>query len=243
MQVIHLHSSHEPPRSTRKLPPSAWVIVAAFREARRIGAVLEGLLSVASNIVVVDDGSDDGTYRVVLQYPVWTLRHVVNLGQGAALQTGIRFALARGARYVATFDADGQHDPGDLLRMYEVLKQTGADVVLGSRFAGSAPGMPWSRRLLLKAATWFTRTVSGVRVTDTHNGIRFLTRNAAERIEITMNRMAHASEILHQIAQRGLRYVEIPVTIRYTSETLHKGQRAANAITIAAEVLGEQLVK
>ncbi len=227
--------------SPTRLPETVWVVVAAFREAERLGPVLNELLTVASNVVVVDDGSDDGTSDVALRFPVWVLRHVLNLGQGAALQTGIHFALRQGAKYVATFDADGQHDPRDLPRLYRALIDNDADFALGSRFIGASPGIPRSRRLVLRAGVWFTRLVSGIKVTDTHNGIRMFTRRGAERIRITLNRMAHASEILDQIAQSGLRYVEVPVTVRYSLETLSKGQRNRHALAIAAAILGDRL--
>ncbi len=149
---------------------------------------------------MVDDGSHDGTAREVLRHPVWLLQHASNLGQGAALQTGIRFALARGADYVATFDADGQHQAADLPKMLRVLIDSGADFALGSRFLGRAEGIPLSRRIILKLGTIFTRLVSGVALSDVHNGIRVMTQRGAEALHITMNRMEHASQMIEQIA-------------------------------------------
>ena len=230
-------------RDEGRLPDDVWVVVPCFREAPRIGDVLSSLLAIARNVVVVDDGSDDGTAEEALRFPVWVLRHAVNLGQGAALQTGLRFALEQGAAFVATFDGDGQHDPHDLIRLYRALRETGADVALGSRFLGRAVAMPRSRRLVLRAGIWFTRLLSGIRVTDTHNGIRMFTRRGAETVRITMNRMAHASEILDQIAASGLSYTEVPVTVRYTEASLAKGQRTRNAVQIALTLLGDRLAR
>ncbi len=226
-----------------RLPPDCWVVVPAYNEAGRIGQVLEDLLRVAQSVVVVDDGSHDNTAQVAAQFPVWVLRHVVNLGQGAALQTGITFALRNHAAYIATFDADGQHVPTDLLTMYRVLAAGQADYVLGSRFLGRAEGIPLTRKILLKAAVVFTWLLSGIRVTDTHNGIRMMTRRGAERINITMNRMEHASEILDQIAASGLRFVEVPVTIRYSLESLAKGQRSTAAGRMALKILAEKVTR
>ncbi len=129
---------------------------------------------------------------------VTVLRHPINLGQGAALQTGISYALRHGARYVATFDGDGQH-PRDLVRMLEKLKEISADIVLGSRFLGEAPGIPLRRKLFLRAAVLFTNVTTGTRLTDTHNGLRLMTADAARRFRITQNGMAHASEFIEQI--------------------------------------------
>ena len=226
-----------------RLPPDVFVVVPAYNEAPRIGPVLEKLLEVASTVVVVDDGSRDNTFDVARRYPVWLLRHVVNLGQGAAIQTGITFALQKGALFVATFDADGQHEPRDLLRMYNRLVEEGADYALGSRFLGRTENMPWSRWLMLKAAVWFTRLMSGIWVTDTHNGIRMMTRRGAERIHITLNRMEHASEILDQIARSGYRFIEVPVTIRYSVESLAKGQKTTAAVRLAAKLFAERLAQ
>lgn len=226
-----------------KLPPEVWVVVPAFNEGRRLADTLANLLTVAQTVVVVDDGSADDTYQVALEHPVWALRHVVNLGQGAALQTGITFALRKGAEYVATFDADGQHDPRDLLRMLCELEQSAAHYALGSRFQGRAEGIPPARRAMLKAAVWFTRAMSGIAISDTHNGIRLMTRRGAEQIHITMNRMEHASELLDQVARSGLRFVEVPVTIRYTDASLAKGQKTSAAVRLGMKILAERVLR
>jgi len=226
--------------SQAKLPADVWVVVPAYNESARLGNTLKDLLTVAQTVVVVDDGSKDDTYDVASQYPVWVLRHVVNLGQGAALQTGITFALRQGAQYVATFDADGQHDARDLLSMLEMLQSSGADYALGSRFLGRAEGIPWHRRLMLRAAVLFTRLLSGAVVSDTHNGIRLMTRRGAQRIHITLNRMEHASQIIDQIVASGLPFIEVPVTIRYTQASLAKGQKTSAAVRMGLKLIVEK---
>lgn len=235
--------SRVPQASARVLPSCVWVVVPAYNEAARLSAVLTSLLGVAANVVVVDDGSNDNTSDIITGFPAWLVKHAVNLGQGAAIQTGISFALRRGAEYIATFDADGQHDPHDLLKMYEALLASGADYALGSRFLGRAEGIPWSRRLILRAAVYFTRLTSRIRITDAHNGIRMMTRRGAACIGLTMNRMEHASEILDQIARSGLSYIEVPVTIRYSTESLEKGQRSSAALRLGAKLLAEKVLR
>lgn len=215
----------------------AWVVMPACNEEARIGPALDGVLRVASRVVVVDDGSTDRTADAALRRPVWLVSHPVNLGQGAALQTGIDFALARGAACIVTFDADGQHDPEDIPRLIAALDHSGADYALGSRFLGTAEGIPRTRRLVLKAAVLFTRAISRVDVSDAHNGLRAMTRRGAERLRIRFNRMEHASEIVETIGRSGLKYVEVPVRVRYSRATLAKGQRTAGAIGIALRVL------
>jgi glycosyltransferase involved in cell wall biosynthesis len=206
-----------------------FVVVAAYNEESVIADVLRELSSVVPNIVVVDDGSTDDTYRTACRHARWTLRHPVNRGQGAALQTGISFALQRGAGVVVTFDADGQHRPEDIPRLVESLDRERCDIALGSRFLGTAEGLPLSRRLTLKAAVLFSRVASGLSLSDAHNGLRAFTRRAAELVDLRLDRMAHASELLDQIARSGLPYCEVPVHVRYTEYSTQKGQRLGNA--------------
>ena len=225
------------------VPSNTWIIVPAYNEATRIGRTLQTLLPLYPNVVVIDDGSTDTTRQVAHEAGAWVLRHEVNSGQGASLQTGLDFALRQGADYLVTFDADGQHDPDDIARMLAPLTKGEADVALGSRFLGQTVDMPFTRKLILKAGVLFTRIVSNIKVTDTHNGLRAFTRAAASKLHLVQDRMAHASEILDQIRQQQLRYVEVPVTIRYTADTLAKGQTSMQAVKIAGELLLGRMIK
>ncbi len=219
-----------------------WLVIAAYNEETRLAATLRKVCSLPVNVVVVDDGSRDDTYRIALNHPVWVLKHRINCGQGAALQTGIDFALAKGAEILVTFDADGQHSIEDLEALVEPVRRGEVDAALGSRFLGKTVGMPLSRRIVLKLAVWFTRIFSGIQVTDTHNGLRAFSRRAAQRLRITQDRMAHASEILDRIIQENLSYCEVPVTIRYTEDTMQKGQSSLNAVKIAGQLfLGKMI--
>ncbi len=220
-----------------------WIVVPAYREAGRLGATLDALCASYPNVVVVDDGSEDRTSEVAAEHPVWVLRHLINCGQGAALQTGIDFALARGAGLIVSFDADGQHGVDDIARLAQPVLSGSVDIALGSRFLGDTVGMPWSRRFMLKAAVLFTRLVSRLDVTDTHNGLRAMSAGAARRIKITHDRMAHASEILDQIHTLGLRFCEVPVRIRYNEEVLGKGQSTSSAFRIAGQFLFQKLTR
>jgi glycosyltransferase involved in cell wall biosynthesis len=223
--------------------PRVWAVIAAYNEATRLDATLHNLRAQPVSVVVVDDGSGDRTSTVALTHEVWVLRHLINCGQGAALQTGMDFALRQGADIIVTFDADGQHSADDLPRLVEPIVSGVADVVLGSRFLGKTVNLPWTRWLVLKLGVLFTRIFSNIRVTDAHNGYRAFSRHAAERIRITQNRMAHASEILDRIREHDLRFVEVPVTIHYTADTLAKGQSSWNAARIAGQLLLGRMVK
>lgn len=229
--------------ASSKPTPAIWIVVPAYNEGKRIAGTLESLTPFAGRIVVVDDGSRDDTADVALQQDVWLVRHSINCGQGAALQTGIDFAMQRGAEIIVTFDGDGQHRVDDIAGLVEPLLTKEADIVLGSRFLGACENLPWSRWAILKAGVLFTRVVSRISVTDTHNGLRAFSRLAAQKLRIRENRMAHASEILHEIRVQKLRYCERPVTIRYTAATLAKGQSSWNAVRIAAKFLLGRVVR
>jgi glycosyltransferase involved in cell wall biosynthesis len=216
---------------------SVWIVVPAFNEERTIQEVVLGLRRLYPDVIVVDDCSTDATAVLARTAGAHLVRHPINLGQGAALQTGITFALQRGASYLVTFDADLQHRADEIPALLDTLTKSGADFALGSRFIGSASDIDPSRRMLLKAAVLFTRLTTGLEVTDTHNGLRAMTRRGASRLQIRQNRMAHASEILQQIARSRLAYVEVPVTVRYTSYSKAKGQRLSNSLSIVLELV------
>jgi glycosyltransferase involved in cell wall biosynthesis len=216
------------------MPPQAGVIavIAAYNEARAIEAVIRDLSPEVAEVIVVDDGSKDETAAVARKAGAVVLRHPINRGQGAALQSGIRLALARGAAIVVTFDADGQHLASDVPKLVGPVARGEADVALGSRFLGGTSNVPAFRRLLLKGAVVFTRWTTGLALTDAHNGLRALSRKAAETIRIRQDRMAHASEIVSEIRRHGLKFVEIPITVLYTDYSRRKGQSALGAFRV-----------
>jgi len=218
-----------------------WVVIPAYNEASVVGNVVAEVTRAGYRVALVDDGPSDATGVRATESGAVVVRHPINLGQGAAIQTGIEFALAEGADIIVIFDADGQHRTLDIAVLIDALDTHGADFALGSRYLGKAVNQPRSRRVVLKAATWFTRLTTGLKVTDTHNGLRAMTRRGAQRINLRQNRMAHASEILHQIADSGLKYVEAPVTIEYSAYSLAKGQTFADALMILTDLFARRL--
>jgi glycosyltransferase involved in cell wall biosynthesis len=216
---------------------SVWIVVPAHNEQSTIQQVVSGLRRSFPNIVVVDDCSSDLTATRARAAGADVLRHPINLGQGASLQTGIDFALQKGAGYIVTFDADLQHRPEDVPLLLIALRESGADFALGSRFLGTAVNIGLTRRLLLKVAVFFTRLTTGLKITDAHNGLRAMTRRGALFLRIRQNGMAHASEILQQIAKSALPYVEVPVTVEYTPYSMAKGQKLSNSLNIVLELL------
>jgi glycosyltransferase involved in cell wall biosynthesis len=221
--------------------PCIWVVIPAYNEASVVANVVADVKRAGYRVAVVDDGSSDATGTCAADAGATVVRHPINLGQGAAIQTGIEFVLGEAADLLVIFDADGQHRTADIAVLITALDGQSADFALGSRFLGSSVNQPLSRRILLKAATWFTRLTTGLDVTDTHNGLRAMTRRGAQSINLRQNRMAHASEILHQIADSGLTYVEAPVTIEYSAYSLAKGQTLGDALTILTDLFARRL--
>jgi glycosyltransferase involved in cell wall biosynthesis len=216
---------------------NVWIVIAAYNEGSVIAKVIENIINVFPNIVVVDDGSKDITAEAAKNAGAKIVSHPINLGQGAALQTGIDFALLQNAEVIVTFDADGQHRIEDAITMVEYLIDNQIDIVCGSRFLNvRSSTLPFKRKLLLKMATLFTRITTGIPVTDAHNGLRALSLKAAKAIRITQNRMAHASEIIFQIHEKSLIFAEIPVEIIYTEYSLKKGQKVSNSINILLDI-------
>ncbi len=217
-----------------------FAVIPNYNERGRIGAVVRDLLPRVHRVVVVDDGSSDGSAEEARAAGADVVVHVLNRGQGAALKTGTVLAVAEGADVVVHFDADGQHDPEAIPTLTTPILEGRADVVFGSRFLGvTSVGMPFSRRLLLAAARQFSGVVLGIprTVTDPQSGMRAMTAAAAEEIDFAQDRMAHCSEILRNAYASELRCVEVPVQVRYTAETLAKGQKASDAFKIVWQLL------
>ncbi len=208
-----------------------WVVIAAYNEGAVIRDVVLGVAREGWSVVVVDDGSRDDTADCARSAGVTVVRHAVNLGQGAALQTGIDFALRRGARHIVTFDADGQMAVEDIPVLIAAL-DAGADIALGSRFLGTVEGATRERMALLKTAVMMSNRMSGLELTDAHCGLRAFHAHVAPKVRMVQNRMAHASELLRKIKQSRLRVVEVPCTIRYTAHSMAKGQGGFQAVRI-----------
>lgn len=208
-----------------------------YNESTVVGTVIEQLRTVFERVVCVDDGSTDGSQEIARTAGAVVIQHPVNLGQGAALQTGIEYALRDPElNCIVTFDADGQHRVEDAQAMVARILADEADVVLGSRFLDRRTKLSPGKRLFLKAAVVQTRLSTGLDLTDAHNGLRALSPDAARQIRLTQNRMAHASELIHQIAQLQLRFSEYPVEIIYTDYSKSKGQPLLNAVNVLADL-------
>ena len=211
-----------------------WIVVPAFNEASVIGDVIADVRSVFDHIVCVDDGSKDDTGDIALRAGAHVVRHPVNLGQGAASQTGVEYARRQpGAQVFATFDADGQHRLKDVIAMIDRLSTEDVDMVVGTRFAEpSVSKPPLVKRILLRAAAWLSPTSRQLGLTDAHNGLRVFNKKVADGLNITMNGMSHASEFIALAVENGWRVTEEPVEILYTDYSKSKGQPLLNGVNI-----------
>lgn len=214
-------------------------IVPCFNEASVIYDNINKIFKTYNFVVCVDDGSNDESVNEIRKTNALLVKHPINLGQGAALQTGVEYVLKflPGIEYFVTFDADGQHSLKDVTKMLKTIKKERLDIVMGSRFLGRAHGIKYSKKLVLKAAIKFTNIFSSVKLTDTHNGLRVFNRKFAESLNITMSDMAHASEIIDIIGSGEWTYKEVPITISYTDYSMSKGQSMFNSINILFDLL------
>jgi glycosyltransferase involved in cell wall biosynthesis len=221
------------------------IVIPLYNEAAVIKQVLMELKEKFPKyiLVVVDDSSSDESFKEACMEGIYLLKHTVNLGQGAALQTGLEFAREIGCSYAVTFDSDGQHNPDDIEPFIQTLKEDKADIVLGSRFLGLTENMPTSKKYLLQASRIFTWITTGIWLSDSHNGLRAINITKFPNFEITQNRMAHASEIINIIKNLKMRYVEMPCNIRYTAYSIKKGQSMFNSINIILDYFVGNMIK
>ena len=231
-------SSAQPTESPRRHAPDTTIVIPLYNEAPVIGGVIEGLREHFDRIVCIDDGSSDGSAEAARAAGARVLHHPFNLGQGAALQTGISYALTLpDTRFIVTFDADGQHRVDDVLEMLDLAERDDIAIVFGSRFLDNRTNPGVIKRVILKTAVWVTNMTTGLRLTDAHNGLRVIRSDAASQITLEQDRMAHATEIVLKLGRTGLPWREYPVELLYTDYSKAKGQSVLNSVNILVDLL------
>ena len=221
-----------------------WVVIPCYNEAPVVRGVIESVRRHFPNVVAVDDGSRDGSAAHIRAAGARLVQHPVNMGAGAAYQTGVEFALRDpAAQLFITFDADGQHQAEDAVAMVAHLRSADVEVLIGSRFLGSVDGLSFSRRALLKAAVIFERATSGVALTDAHQGLRVFRRSFAQVLDLKSHDMSWASEFLTRMVEHSTTYEEFPVHVEYTDYSRSKGQRSINSVNIGVDVLINKLLR
>ncbi|WP_273351477.1 glycosyltransferase family 2 protein [Corynebacterium resistens] len=214
-----------------------WLVIPCYNEGAVIGEVIANARQTFPNIVAVNDGSADNSAEAIHAAGAHLVNHPVNLGQGAALQTGIEYARKQpGAQYFVTFDADGQHQVKDVLRMLDRLRAEPVDIITGTRFGGQDnTQVPWLKRMVLKTVVLLSPTTRKLGLSDAHNGLRAFNKTVADQMNLRMNGMSHASEIVQLMVRNNWRVSEEPVDILYTEYSMSKGQSLLNGVNILAD--------
>lgn len=225
--------------------PNIFIVIPAFNEAKNIAETLNSLTPLGYKIVVVNDGSTDKTLAILKNFPVVSLTHEINRGQGAALSTGTIYALKNNAEIIIHFDADGQFLASELNDFIQPLLVNTHDIVLGTRFNSALKkinqqNIPWLKKYFIHPVSriidyFFT----GVKLSDAHCGLRAMNRLAAEKITIEQDGMAHNTEIVAQIKIHNLRFQEIPVTVIYKEF----GQGIGGGFKIVKDLLINKFIK
>lgn len=218
-----------------------WLIIPCYNEGPVVGEVISSARAIFPNIVAVNDGSGDSSPTAIHQAGAHLINHPVNLGQGAGIQTGVEYARTQpGAQYFVTFDADGQHQVKDVVKMVSRLRQEPLDIIVGTRFSNSISQhsqVPWIKRVVLKTVVALSPTTRKLGLTDAHNGLRVFNKKVANQLNLRMNGMSHASEFITAISTHGWRVSEEPVDILYTEYSMTKGQSLINGVNILADSL------
>jgi glycosyltransferase involved in cell wall biosynthesis len=231
-------TQHDPAPAQPETDDDVWVVIPLYNEASVIGTVVTELRHHFDHVVCVDDGSTDASAAAAQAAGARVLRHPMNLGQGAALQTGIEYARAQPRTgYLVTFDADGQHRIEDALAMLERARSDDLAIVFGSRFLDDRTDMGWAKRAVLRTAAWVTNWTTHLKLTDAHNGQRVIRVDAARGIHMQQDRMAHATEIVLQLGRTRLPWAEHPVEVLYTDYSRAKGQSLLNSVNILIDLI------
>ncbi|GAA1514908.1 glycosyltransferase involved in cell wall biosynthesis [Agromyces terreus] len=222
----------------RRHSGDTWIVIPLYNEGSVIARVVAELREHFEHIVCVDDGSTDGSADAAEAAGARLIRHPVNLGQGAALQTGFDYVVKQpGARYLVTFDADGQHRIEDAMLMLDLAKHDDVAIVFGSRFLDDRTNPGVLKKIVLQTAVWVTNKTTGLHLTDAHNGLRVIRTDAAAQIHLEQDRMAHASEIVMKLGRTKLPWREFPVEVLYTDYSKAKGQSLLNSVNILVDLL------
>lgn len=221
-----------------------FIIVPAYNEEASIADVINDLKEHGYyNIIIIDDGSTDSTGKIARENNTIVLSHPINLGQGSAIQTGLEYAISLDVDIIITFDSDGQHMASDIKDLIKPVIDGKADISLGSRFLNKDSNTPWVKKIILKGGTVLLFLMYGIMLTDTHNGLRALTAEAASKMRLESRGMEHASEIIEKIKLEKIKYIEVPVKIRYTDYSIKKGQRMSNSLHILLKMLARWFIK
>ncbi len=231
---------------SKRLKMKVFVVIPAYNESKTMERVMKGLENKDLHIIVVDDGSVDDTCKIVKNFfdksnlSGSVYRHILNRGLGASLKTGIEAALAKNPDIIVTFDADGQHDPNDIDRIFEPIIKGRADVVIGKRDFSK---MPFTKKLgnyIMNTITWI---FYGIYVRDSQSGLRAFNRKAAKALNISTRGYGVSSEIVKEIKRNQLKFEEMPIRTIYTDYSMSKGTNLKVGFKILIRMIVDNLLK
>ena len=221
------------------------IVIPSYNEADRILKVVTDIQNNGyKNIVVVDDGSTDGSIDSIKEMGIITLHHLVNRGAGAATETGLKYCRTiLNAETVVMIDADTQHDVNDIRKLIDAHEQQSADITIGNRFLENKKNIPAQRWFYNQIANIVTSVFAGKRVHDSQSGFKVFNKKALQTIIIEQDRYEHCSEILIKGLENKLKIIEVPIRVYYTPETIAKGQHFLNGIRTFVHLLHSVLFK
>jgi glycosyltransferase involved in cell wall biosynthesis len=219
-------------------------VIPAWNESQNINSTVKKALNYVDFLIIVDDYSNDSTLleakKIQTEYPdkVQVLHHPINLGQGAALQTGNDYAIKNGADIIVHFDGDGQFLAEEIINLTAPLIEENYDIVFGSRFLEKKSDIPkFKKNIIMPLAKIFNRIFFGIKTSDPQIGFRAMTINTAKKIKIENDRMAHCTEILFKAHKYKLKIKEVPVTVIYKSY----GQKFSGAFKIIKDLIYKKI--
>lgn len=217
------------------------VVVPAYNEEKEIGRVVRDLFRNGDyRVIVVDDGSKDNTREEALRAGAVVVSHLVNRGQGASLATGNMLAIKLGAKAIVHFDGDGQFSSEEIAEAVNHLWINDLDIVFGTRFSIRRSELPLTKRyILLPIARVINYLLTGIWLTDAHNGFRVFTDSVGSQMQITQDGMAHNSEILASVKKYKWRHAEYPITVKYSEY----GQGVAGGVKIIWDWIISKLIR
>lgn len=214
-----------------------YILIPVYNEENQIRKVILELKEIFQNIIVVNDGSTDKTQEILDSTDVISLKHCINLGQGAAVCTGFKYIdKVNNAYALITFDADGQHSVEDAKAFATEIQNCDEDVIFGSRFEGKRENIPFLKKIVLSIVVLFTNKFSKTKLTDAHNGLKAIKTCCLREIDITIDGFGFESQIIHQVSKKGIKYKEMPTNTIYTEYSKNKGQKLVNGLIILEDL-------
>ncbi len=215
-----------------------YILVPVFNENKVIRNTLNELLKFFSNIIVVNDGSTDNTIDKLDDLNIALLNHEINLGVGAAVQTGFDYVEKIHDSYaVITFDADGQHSVEDAVSMAKEIQICNEEIIFGSRFIKHQKNVPLVKRNVLKVIAFITKIATGIDLTDAHNGLKAYKVSAIRKLKLQFSGYSYESELITEVAKKNISYKELSTNIKYTEYSIKKGQKLTNGLLIIEDLL------